>query len=119
VATNGGSLAANYVVPNTVIQDALGRLPANALASGTTTVNLLNPGELYTLKRMNLVDMRFAKILRFGGTRTNVGLDMFNIFNANPVLSYNQSYSPTTATYLRPTSVLQPRYFKISAQVNF
>src|SRR5262245_43568103 len=47
VATNGGSLAANYVVPNTVIQDALGRLPANAIASGTTTVNLLNPGKLY------------------------------------------------------------------------
>ena len=44
VATNGLSLAANYVVPNTVIVQSLGRLPANALATGTTTVNLLNPG---------------------------------------------------------------------------
>ena len=67
VATNGLSLAANYVVPNTIIQQSLGRLPANALATGTTTVNLLNPGELYTLQRINLVDMRFAKILRFAG----------------------------------------------------
>ena len=67
VATNGLSLAANYVVPNTIIQQSLGRLPANALATGTTTVNLLNPGELYTLERINLVDMRFAKILRLGG----------------------------------------------------
>ena len=50
-----------------VIAQSLGRLPANALATGTTTVNLLNPGELYTLERINLVDMRFAKILRFGG----------------------------------------------------
>ena len=64
VATNGLSLAANYVVPNTIIQQSLGRLPANALATGTTTVNLLNPGELYTLQRIGLVDMRFAKILR-------------------------------------------------------
>ena len=79
VATNGLSLAANYVVPNTCtatsaagcysIQQALGRLPANALPTGTTTVNLLNPGELYALERTNLVDMRFAKILRFAGRR--------------------------------------------------
>ena len=34
VATNGLSLAANYVVPNTVIAQSLGRLPANALATG-------------------------------------------------------------------------------------
>ena len=64
VATSGLSLAANYVVPNTIIAQSLGRLPANALATGTTTVNLLNPGELYTLERTNLVDMRFAKILQ-------------------------------------------------------
>jgi hypothetical protein len=51
VATNGLSLAANYVVPNTIIQQSLGRLPANALATGTTTVNLLNPGLLYSLDR--------------------------------------------------------------------
>ena len=92
VATNGGSLAANYVVPNTVIQDALGRLPANAQASGTTTVNLLNPGELYTLKRTNLMDMRFAKILRFGGTRTDVGVDLYNLFNSNVTTAYQQTY---------------------------
>src|SRR5205814_1588706 len=75
VATTGLSLAANYVVPNTVIQQSLGRLPANALATGTTTVNLLNPGQLYVLDRINLVDMRVAKILRFAGKRTDVGLE--------------------------------------------
>ena len=31
VATNGLSLAANYVVPNPIIAQSLGRLPANAL----------------------------------------------------------------------------------------
>ena len=67
VATSGLSLAANYVVPNTVIAESLGRLPANALATGTTTVNLLNPGQLYSLERTNLVDMRFAKILQVRG----------------------------------------------------
>ncbi len=75
---DGLSLAANYVVPNTIIAQSLGRLPANALATGTTTLNLLNPGVLYTLERTNLVDMRFAKILRFGSRRLDVGVDLYN-----------------------------------------
>ena len=70
-------------MPNTVIAQSLGRLPANALATGTTTVNLLNPGELYTLERINLVDMRFAKIFRFAGRRADVGIDLYNLFNSN------------------------------------
>ena len=109
----GAQLAANYVA--SAGNTTLGRPFTGA---PNITVNLIEPGTLYG-DRANQLDLRIAKNLRYGGTRTNVGLDMFNIFNANPVLSYNQSYSPTTATYLRPTSVLQPRYFKISAQVNF
>ena len=46
-------------------------------------MNLLKPGELYTLERINLVDMRFAKILRFGGRRADVGIDLYNLFNSN------------------------------------
>ena len=76
----------------TRFQQALGRLPANALATGTTTVNLLNPGELYALERTNLVDMRFAKILRFGGRRTDVGVDLYNLFNSNVTTAYQQTY---------------------------
>ena len=76
MATNGLSLAANYVVPNTVIAQSLGRLPANALPTCTTTVGLLNPGVLYTLERINLVDMRFAKIFRFAGRRLDAGVDL-------------------------------------------
>ena len=96
VATNGLSLAANYVVPNTVIAQSLGRLPANALATGTTTVNLLNPGELYTLERINLVDMRFAKIFRFADRRTDVGIDLYNLFNSNVTTAYQQTYEHAT-----------------------
>jgi hypothetical protein len=109
----GQQLAANYVA--TPANTTLGRPftgPPNI------TVNLIDPGSLYG-DRANQLDLRFAKNLRFGGTRTNIGVDVFNILNSNPVLTYNQSYSPTTATYLRPTSVLQPRYWKISAQLNF
>jgi len=63
--------------------------------------------------------MRFAKVLRFGRTRSTVGIDLYNITNSNAVLTYNQTFAPTTTTWLRPTSVLQPRFVKFSAQVDF
>ena len=68
----GTALSANYNVPNATIVALLGRpLVGNALFQ---TINLLLPGELYQ-DRVNSFDMRFAKILRFGGTRADVGLD--------------------------------------------
>jgi hypothetical protein len=121
VATNGLSLAANYVVPNTIIAQSLGRLPANALATGTTTLNMLNPGELYTLQRFNLVDMRFAKILRFGNRRMDVGIDLYNLFNRNFTTLYQQTYEQRTngAAWLTPTAIAAPRLARFHVTVNF
>ena len=121
VATNGLSLAANYVVPNTAIAQSLGRLPANALATGTTTLNLLSPGQLYTLQRTNLVDMRFAKILRFAGRRADVGVDLYNLFNSNVTTSYQQTYEQRTngAAWLTPTAIAAPRLARIHVTLDF
>ena len=85
--------------------------------------NLVEPGKLYG-DRLNAVDLRFGKIVKYGRTRTNVGVDFFNITNAAPVLTYNQTFVlPTAAnpkgSWLTPTSVLQSRYAKISAQIDF
>jgi hypothetical protein len=82
------------------------------------TVNVIEPGTLYG-DRINVVDLRLAKILKFGRTRTNVGFDIYNIMNLAPVLSYNQAFSPTTTLWLTPTGVLQPRFLKFSAQLDF
>jgi hypothetical protein len=121
VATNGLSLAANYVVPNTVIAQSLGRLPANTLPTGTTTVNLLSPGELYTLSRINLVDMRFAKILRFARNRMDVGIDLYNLFNSNVTTSYQQTYEYRTngAAWLTPTAIAAPRLARFHVTYTF
>ncbi len=121
VATNGLSLAANYLVPNTFIQQYLGRLPANALATGTTTLNLLSPGVLYTLRRTNLVDMRFAKILRFGGNRLDVGIDLYNLFNSNITTGYQQTYEQRTdgAAWLTPTAIASPRLARFHMTLTF
>ena len=63
--------------------------------------------------------MRFAKILRFGRTRTLVGLDLYNLFNANPGLTYGQAFTGAGATWLRPTSILLPRFARFNATVDF
>jgi hypothetical protein len=112
----GGDLAANWAAPNSATV-GLNR-PFAGVAGTTVPVNLIEPGTLYG-DRVNQIDLRFAKILRFGRTRTNVGVDIYNIGNVNPVLTYNQAYNPATTAWLTPNSVLQPRFFKISAQVDF
>ena len=117
----GANLAANWAAPNAATV-GLNR-PFAGVAGTTVTVNLIEPGTLYG-DRVNQFDMRFAKILRFGRTRTNVGFDIYNIMNSSPVLTYNQTFVlPTAAnpngSWLTPTSVLQPRFVKFSAQIDF
>jgi hypothetical protein len=112
----GGQLAANYTAPNSATV-GLNR-PFAGLGGQTITVNLIEPGTLYG-QRVNQVDMRFAKVLRLKGTKTLVGFDVYNLSNSAAVLTYNQTFSPTSTTWLRPTSVLQARFVKVSAQIDF
>jgi hypothetical protein len=116
----GGALAANWAAPNSAISPSLGRNLSNNAPSAT--VNLITPGTLYG-DRVNELDLRFAKNIRMGRAKTNVGVDIYNVFNSAAVLTYNQAFVPATATsagsWLAPTSVLQARFFKVSAQVDF
>ena len=66
-ASNGASLAGNYVMTNAQVIAAAGRpLAGNGQ---NITVNLSKQGDIYP-DRLNTVDMRFSKILRFGRTRS-------------------------------------------------
>ena len=120
-ASNGTSLNANYQIPNTVVQTLLGRLPAGASAAQNTTVNLLAPSEVYPLERRTEVDIRLAKILRFGGRRLDVGFDVYNLFNSNTTTSYDQTYLYTNngAGWLAPTAILAPRLARFNATLSF
>ena len=115
---SGGELAANWAAPNSATV-GLNR-PFAGTGGQTVTVNLVEPGTLHG-DRVNQVDLRFAKILRFGRTRTNVGVDVYNITNSGAVLTYNETYVPGQAVggWLTPTSVLQSRFVKVSAQFDF
>jgi hypothetical protein len=111
-------------VPNTVVQGLLGRLPPGALASGNTTVQLLDNGDnrLYVDNRRTQIDMRFAKVLKFGRTRTDVGVDLYNLLNSNYALTYDSNYSFTQSnggTWLNPTSILSPRFARFNITINY
>ena len=109
----GTQLAANFNVPSALAALTLGRpLSGNA---ANTTVNIVQPGELYG-DRINQLDIRVAKILRFGRTRTQVGVDVYNVTNSSAIQTYNQTYG---TRYLTPTLVLPARFAKVSAQFDF
>ena len=108
----GPSLTANYVVANALVQPSLGRpLSGNA---ANVTVNVIPPGTMYG-DRLNQVDLRFAKNLRFGQTRVMVSADLYNILNENAVLLESTNYS----SFRTPSAVMAARLLKFTIQANF
>ena len=95
-ATNGASRNANENVPDTVVAQALGRLPNGGLANGTTAVNLLDPGGAWYGPRVTQVDMRFAKVLKFNATRADIGVDLYNLFNTSSEVGFIETYDYAT-----------------------
>lgn len=111
----GPLLAANYAAPNSVVAPSLGRdLSANA---PSVTVNLIPPGSLRG-DRIHQLDLRVAKALRYGGSRAVVGLDIYNVLNSNVVLTYNNTFVPG-GPWLQPLTVLTPRLFKITFELDW
>jgi len=108
----GPQITANYVVSNALIQPSLGRPLSGGAANAT--VNIVAPGTMYG-ERLNQLDLRFVKILRYNRLRTGINLDLYNAFNGNAVRTVNTNY----ASWLTPTAILDARLFKISVQVDF
>jgi hypothetical protein len=118
VATNGSSRSANYLMTPAQFLAATGR----PLRPGVTseTVNLLLPGQIYG-ERVNNIDMRLAKIVRVKGTRANIGVDLYNLTNANTPTAVEATYDPASGgeRWFRPTAVLQPRFMRLNVQFDF
>jgi len=108
----GPVLSANRQFSNAEIQPSLGR--PLAAAAQNATINLLLPGEMYG-DRINQFDLRLGKTIRFGGRRATVNLDIYNLFNANPVMQENSAY----AVWRTPLRIMDARLFKISGQLDF
>jgi hypothetical protein len=109
----GAQILANRVTLNAEIQPSLG----HPLAGGaqTVTVNIVPPGTMFG-ERLNQLDLRFAKILKFGRNRTALNFDLYNALNGNAVTSQNNTYGNSWQV---PQSILDARLFKISVQYDF
>ncbi len=118
---NGGagpSLRANWAVTNAVINPFIG---SNWTGAASRTVALMNEGFDYGDDNLNQVDLRASKRVTMGRARLRVDFDLYNVFNSNWAYTRNVTFSTSTtaAAWLRPTNVLQSRFFKIGAQFDF
>ena len=123
--SNPGPLVqATFNAPTALAAQSLGRplsgnsanaqvnlLRSNALAA---TPAAASAGALYG-DRVNQVDLRIGKILRFGQRRTAVNLDVYNVLNSSAVLTESTAYG----TFRVPQIVMVGRFVKISAQLDF
>lgn len=113
-SVQGPALTANYTVTNATAA-ANGVTLGRAFSGGSATIALIEPNTMYG-DRLNQMDVRFARIFRYGRYRLQGMVDIYNVFNANPVLAYNTTFG---AEWLRPTDVLQGRLVKFGGQLTF
>jgi hypothetical protein len=112
-------LRADWQVPSAEAAKSLGRPLAGSLPN--VSVNLLAPDQLQT-DRVNILDLRFGKVFRFGTQRALFAVDLYNAPNLDTVLSYAVNnvvtYVPN-GRWLVPTSVLTARTMKLTLQYDF
>lgn len=108
----GPEILADYTATNAIVSPSLGR-PLSGGASNVV-VQLVEPRSMYG-ERLNQLDLRFGKILRFGQARANVGVDIYNILNSNAVIELTNAF----ASWQQPTSILTARFAKLVFQLNF
>jgi len=91
-----------------------GNFPATNFAN--LTVNLVEPGTMYG-ERINQLDVRMAKALKTGRSRITIALDIYNALNSSAVLTYNNAFVPG-GTWLQPQTILTPRFFRITGELD-
>jgi hypothetical protein len=96
----------------------LGR--AYSAAATTKSVNLIAVGQNYGFDNLKQLDLRLSKRFKLDRYRFRVDLDAYNIFNSDWPFTLNSTFSTAaTSNWLKPTNVLQARFFKLGAQFDF
>ena len=111
----GVPLRADYVVTSAVAAQSLGRPLSGNVTN--VTVNLVKPGEVWG-ERVNQLDFRIGKVLRFGRQRATISADLYNALNKDTILTYNQAFTPG-GNWLVPLTVLTARTTKLTVQWDF
>ena len=86
----------------------------------TKTVNLVAVGQNYGSQNLNQLDLRASKRIKLDRVRLRLDVDAYNIFNSDWPFSVTNTFSnQPNSSWLRPTNVLQSRFFKVGAQFDF
>ncbi len=111
----GPQITATTTLTSAQVAPSLGRNLSSG-GNGTVTVDLIPPGTVYG-DRLNQVDLRGSKIFKFSGTRRiTLNVDLYNLFNADPVLALNNTFGPA---WQKPLQILQGRLLKFGTQIDF
>jgi hypothetical protein len=106
---------ASYVVNNAIAAGSLGR-PLSGGGNATRTVDLIRPNSFYPEGRGTQIDFRVSRRFVLNGARIEPQFNVFNLMNANDVLSMTTRYGPA---WQNVTGVLPPRMVKLGIQVDF
>ena len=93
-----------------------GELPPESYVHRLTATQreepLIAPGTLYG-PRMTQVDLRLGYSIRRANRHMRLTVDLFNLFNENTVLGFNNTFGPQ---WQRPTGILSARLVKLGEQ---
>ncbi len=113
IKRDGLELTANFTA-NVPVEMKVGGLEETLTVSGQASlVDVQTTSTQKVVSAETLFSLPITKdLIRRGG----LDLDIYNFFNASPILSENVSYGPN---WLRPTQILAPRLFKFGAKMTF
>ena len=100
---------------------ATGALGRN-LRLNTRTIDILAPFSMFG-DRVRQLDVRFSKLFRINGGRVQANVDIYNLANASTATFIRNTYTApgavTSSPWLQPTQVMDGRFVKFSAQIDF
>jgi Carboxypeptidase regulatory-like domain len=103
-------------------------MPASATTLGrgfsqnatTKSVNLIAVGADYGPNNLSQLDLRLSKRIKVDNVRFRIDGDFYNVFNSDWPFTVTSTFSTAaTGAWLRPTNVLQARFFKIGVHFDF
>jgi hypothetical protein len=108
----GPQITSAVIYPNAIVAPALGR----SLSSNATNiqVNVVAPQSMYG-ERLNQLDLRFGKVLRFDRYRVTPSIDIYNALNTDAILTQSNNF----ANWQQAQAILTARFVKFSVQFDF
>ncbi len=115
----GIPITASYVARNAEIAPTLGRnlgqCGTRVVCTGTATVEVIEPNTQFE-NRISQLDARLTRLFRVGRMRAQGIFDVYNVFNASPILAMTTRYG---SAWLQPNQILGGRLFKFGVQFDF